>query len=309
MRLSARAAACLIASMLMPLPAAAGINEILKAVKQSEFSFAKTTSDVPFFPVGWLQDSHYSTATFRDDTGQRPAAEVTENTLSVGAVLPVYVASRDMFVVGGDIGSDRIDVKSGAYQDQRILRVTPIAAWLHQFGKLETVGAFVAPVFSQERIAGQAWHTSAYGGIVGMHWYSDRFQLLYGGVAECSSGSSSLYPYLGVQWLPTRKLSVALVAPWPAISYAPNPRWMLQLAIAPGGSSWVQRGANYESVQTLGSWNLSAYAAHRLAGPLWLAAGAGVAGFRGLTVNAGERTSRFESDRIAVFTLALQIRP
>jgi hypothetical protein len=304
-----RASAYLIACVLAPLPASAGINDILEAVKQSEFSFARTTSDVPFFPVGWLQDSHYPAATFRDDRGVQPAAEATENTLSAGAVLPVYVSKRDMFIVGGDIASDRIDVAVGPYRDQRILRVTPVAAWLHQFGKLETVGAFIAPIFSQERQAGQSWSTSGYGGIVGLHWYSDKFQLLYGGVYEDGFGRHSLYPYLGVQWLPRRQLSVALVIPWPTITYAPRPQWLLQLAIAPGGSSWVKRGENYESVQTFGSWNLTASAAHCLYGSLWLSAGAGIAGFRGLTVTNGGSEARFESERSPVFTLALQFRP
>jgi hypothetical protein len=84
---------------------------------------------------------------------------------------------------------------------------------------------------------------------------------------------------------------------------------MVQLAMSPGGSSWVQRGDGYESVQSLGSWNLSAYGAYRVYGSLWLSAGAGIAGFRGFTVTTGSSESRFESDRSAVFTLALQFRP
>jgi hypothetical protein len=303
------ALAFLIAAALVPLPALAGIDDILEAVKQSEFTFARTTSDVPFFPLGWLQNTRYSAATFTDEDGVRPSANVSENTFSVGAVLPTYVAKRDMFLLGGDLDWDRIDVNTGPYQDQRVLRLTPMAAWLHQFGAFETVGAFIAPIFSQETRASQGWSTNGYAGIVGIHWYSNQLQLMYGGVYEYSFGSHNLYPYLGLQWLPIRQLSVALVIPWPTISYVLNPRWMLQLAMSPGGSSWVQRGDGYESVQSLGSWNLSAYSAYRVYGSLWLSAGAGIAGLRGFTVATGSTESRFESDRSAVFTLALQFRP
>jgi hypothetical protein len=299
----------LIACVLAPLTAAAGIDDVLEAIKQSEFSFARATSAVPFFPVGWLQDSHYPAATFEDDGDVRPPADVTENTLGMGVVLPAYVGKRDMVLAGGDIGWDRLSVDSGPYEDQRILRVTPVVAGLHQFGERETVGVFIAPIFSHETRAGETWSTSGYGGIVGMHWYSDQFQLLYGGIYEDSFGLHSLYPYLGVQWLPTPQLSVALVAPWPTITYAPNPQWIVQLAIAPGGSSWVQRGENFENVQTFGSWNLTANVAHRLHGSLWLSAGAGAAGFRGLTVTSGAAEARFEAKPSPVFTLALQFRP
>ncbi len=173
------------------------MDDILEAIKQSEFSFARSASDVPFFPVGWLQDNYYSAAEFEDQEGVRPTAEVTEHTFSAGAVLPVYVAKRDMWVLGGDLAWDRIDIQQGPYQDQSVLRVTPVAAWLHQYGEKDMVGIFVAPIFSKEQRADQAWATSGYGGVVALHWYSDQFQLLYGGVYEYSFGQHALYPYAG----------------------------------------------------------------------------------------------------------------
>lgn len=44
----------------------AGMDETLKAIQQSEFTFARTTSEVPFFPVGWVQDRFYPRAVFQD---------------------------------------------------------------------------------------------------------------------------------------------------------------------------------------------------------------------------------------------------
>ena len=50
-------------------------------------------------------------------------------------------------------------------------------------------------------------------------------------------------------------------------------------------------------------------AGYRLHGKLWLFAGAGVAGLRGLKIESGDDRLRFESKPGPVFTLALQLRP
>jgi len=292
-----------------PLTAFAGMDVVLEAFRQSEFSFARSTSEVPFYPVGWAQNSYYPQARFRDEGGVLPDGEVVENTFNVGLLLPAYIARRDMLLLGGDMAWDNLDARSGPYGDQRILRLSPVAAWLHQFGEKETVGGFVAPILSQERQGDQAWGTSGYGGVIGMHWCSDEFQWLYGAVYEYSFGRHAGYPYLGLLWMPTPRCSLALVFPWPSFTYAPTDRWIIQTGISPGGSSWVRRGEGYENTESLGSWNLTAGAGYRLHGKIWLFAGAGVAGLRGVEIESGGDLTRFESKPSPVFTLAMQFRP
>ncbi|MGB7747160.1 MAG: DUF6268 family outer membrane beta-barrel protein [Verrucomicrobiia bacterium] len=292
-----------------PLTAFAGMDNMIEAVQQSEFSFARSVSEVPFYPIGWAQDKFYPSTQFKDEAGVLPESEVAENTADLGLILPAYVAKRDMLLLGADIASDNIFIRSGPYQDQSILRLTTVAAWLHQFGEKETVGAFVAPIFSKELLWDQPWGISGYGGVMGLHRYSEEFQLLYGGVCENNFGRYTGYPYLGAQWLPTPKWSLTLVFPWPTLSYVPRDRWLLQLGITPGGSSWVRRANNFETTETLDSWNLTAGAGYRLHGKFWLFADAGVAGLRGLKIEGGDNRTRFESKSGAVFTLALQFRP
>ena len=292
-----------------PLTAFAGMNDILEAIQQSEFRFARSVSEVPFFPVGWAQDRFYPRAQFKDERGALPNGEVVENTFDLGCVLPAYVAKRDMLLLGTDVAWDNLDVQSGPYADQSVLRLAPVAAWLHQFGENETVGAFVAPIFSKELREGQPWGANGYGGVIGMHWFSDEFQLLYGGVYQYSFGQHAGYPYLGMMWMPTPRCSLALVFPWPTFTYTPADRWILQLGISPGGSSWVRRGAGFETTESVASWDLAAGAGYRLHGKLWLFAGAGLAGLRGVKIEGGGDQTRFESKPGAVFTLALQIRP
>jgi hypothetical protein len=285
------------------------MNEILDAIKQSEFSFMRSDSEVPFLPVAWAQDRFYPEARFEEEHGALPSAEVVENTINLGLVLPAYVARRDMVFLGADLAWDDLNVRSGPYQNQSVLRLTPVAAWMHQFGATETLGVFAAPIFSKELRGDEPWGTSGYGGVIGMHQFSQKFHFLYGGVYQSSFGRHSAYPYLGARWLPSPKWSLDLLFPWPTISYVPYERWLLQVGVEPGGSSWVKRGAGYETAESLDSWNLTAGAAYRVHGHLWLYAGAGVAGLRGVKIESHDDETRFESKPGAVLTLALQFRP
>jgi hypothetical protein len=221
------------------LPSAfAGVDDLVKAVKHSEFSFARVVSDVPFYPLGWAQDHFYPRAQFADQ-GALPNAGVVENTFDLGLVLPAYVAKRDMLLLGGDVALDNHFVQSGPYPNQSVVQLVPVAAWLHQFGENETVGVFAAPIISKGLQGAQPWGGSGYAGLIALHHFSDRFQLLYGGVYENSFGQSSGYPYLGVLWLPSPKWSVDLVIPWPTISYTPHERWLLHQPDVEASFAWA----------------------------------------------------------------------
>jgi hypothetical protein len=220
---------------LLPPAALAGVDSIWEAIKGSEFRFARLQTDVPFYPIGWAQDTFYPRARFKDENGVLPDGEVVENTFDLGLLAPAYVAKRDMLILGADCAWDDLHVRSGPYQDQSVLRFAPVTAWLHQFGESEMVSAFAAPTFSKELRSDQPSGSSVFAGVIGMHWFSDTFQLLYGGVYQYSFGQQQGYPYLGVMWSPSPKCSVTLTFPWPAITYAPRDRLLLQLGVTPGG--------------------------------------------------------------------------
>ena len=296
---------------LAPGAVQAGKEDIIEAIRNSEFRFARSASgsQVPFIPIGWAQYRDYPKTEFSSEDGSLPSAVVAERSLNVGGVLPAYVAPRDMILLGGDLLADHIHVRSGPYADQRVLGVTPVAAWLRQWAEKETLAVFLAPTFSKERNGNQPWSTNGYGGILDMHWHNDTVQWIYGAVYEYSFGKHSLYPYVGVNWLPTPQLSLALVFPWPTITYVPAQDWLLQLTLGPGGSSWVARGSGYESTQSLDSWNLTAGAAYRLTDSFWLFAGVGRTGLRGFTRIGGGNEANFQARSGPVYTLAIQFRP
>jgi hypothetical protein len=295
--------------VLLSVPSHAAVDDILDAIRQSEFRFARGGSEVPFVPVGWLQYRHYPATGFRDDRGLLPPAEATEHTLSLGAVVPVHVEQRDMILLGADLARDSIKVQSGPYRDQRVARITPVAAWLHQFGTDHTLGAFIAPVISKEYEQDRPWSVNGFAGLIGMYWYSNTLQWVYGGVYESYFGERRLYPYLGLQWNPTPQWSLALLFPWPTITYSPAKRWLVQLGISPGGSSWSAHDSGYESTHAFGSWNTTFGVGYQLHGSWWLYAGAGRTGFRGATLTTSGTERNLDADRSPVYTIAIQFRP
>jgi len=290
-------------------PATAAVDEILEAIRQSEFRFARSTSEVPFLPVGWVQYQYYPPAEFSDDQGVLAPATATEHTASAGLVVPVHVDRRDMVLIGGDVAWDSIKVKAGPYRDQRIVRITPVAGWMHQLGTDHTVGAFVAPILSKEFEHDRPWSVNGFAGLIGMYWYSDSLQWVYGGIYESYFGDSFFYPYLGIQWNPTPKWSVAFLLPWPAVTYSPANRWLVQLGVTPGGSSWVANNDAYESTQAFGTWNTTLGIGYRLHGSWWLFAGGGMTGLRGLKQSTSGRERTLDAEPSPVYTIAIQFRP
>ena len=293
----------------LPCSLFAGMQEILDGLKASEFRFARSGSEVPFLPAGWLTHQYYPDASFEANLEILPDAEVQENATSLGAFMPLSVQSRDMVLVGVDLSLDRIKVQSGPFRDQDVVRLTPVAAWMRQVNRNNLVAAFAAPIFSKEVRSGGEWGTGGYAGVVGLHWRSDTMQWVYGAVYENSFGRDRFYPYLGLQWNPHPRLSVSLVIPWPTITYAPGEDWILQMGISPGGSSWVSRQDRYEVTESFGSWNLAAGLGRRLYGHFWLVGSAGLAGLRAWQLGEDDSALRYEAKPGAVFTLALQFRP
>lgn len=289
-------------------PLRAGVDDIFEAIRASEFRFGRAKSEVPFPPLGWAQFRAYETAQFSDTQGARPPAEASEQTYNLGALVPVYVATRDMVLLGGDLTQTTIRVRSGPYANQRVQEATLVAAWMHQFGS-ETLAAFVAPIYSRDAASDQASSVNGWGGVIGMHWQSDTLQWLYGAVLEYNFGGYALYPYVGAFWLPTPRLSVALAVPWPTVAYSLSDRWLLEAGLSPGSSNWVSRGSSVQSTQSLGSWNFSVGAAYRITGHFWLYGGAGRTLGRSFTHGSDEGETRYDAESRPIFTLALQFRP
>jgi hypothetical protein len=287
----------------------AGLQEILDAIRESEFVFTRSETLVPFIPVAWAYDQLYPNADFSDTQSVLEDATVRQNTVEAGAVLPVSIKKRDMFLLGADVGWNKLSIETGPYRDQSIVRVIPVGAWLRQVNPDNLVGAFIAPQFTKETREGDSWGTSGYAGMICRYSISDSLSLYYGGIYEDAYGDGTLYPYLGLEWHPSPSLALSLIFPWPTLTYAPGNRWIFQLGMSPGGTSWVRRDGDYESIDAVGSWNFNAHMGYRMTGNIWVVGGAGVAGFRSFESGPDDQRIRFESDPGPVFRLALEFRP
>ena len=79
--------------------------------------------------------------------------------------------------------------------------------------------------------------------------------------------------------------------------------------MGPGGSSWVKRNGQFETTQSLSSWNVTAGAGYRLHEKLWLVTEVGMAGFRGATIESNGNEERLESSPSLLLSVAIQFRP
>jgi hypothetical protein len=302
--------ALLLGAILSPVPrAGAALAEVLAAIQESEFRFARTKSNVPFPPLAWVQTRHSSPTDFASTAGGTAPGSFIGKEFSQGLLAPIKWGKQDLVFLGENILVDQLDVESGPYTDQSIVTLTPMAAWLHQANADNMVGSFVAPLFSRDIGHNNVWGTQVWAGVVAMHWRNDRLQWLYGGVYEYSFGQNHIYPYLGLLWAPNPQWALALVFPWPTLSYVPRDRWMLSLAVSPGGSSWVAGTNEPEAVYSVGSWNLMANIGWRMHGKFWLQAGAGMAGLRSLKINVGGEDKAIEAHSTPAYTIAVQFRP
>jgi hypothetical protein len=297
-----------VGAALLASPAHAFIDDIIETVQRSEFRFVRSDSEIPFVPLSWVQTRSYLSTELVGETGGPPPGTFSETAFSEGLVLPAYVSTRDMLLLGEEVLFDKLDVESGPYSDQRVVSVAPIAVWLSQLDRENLLGVFAVPLFSREVEKHDSWGAQAFAGVIVMHWKSDRFQWLYGGVYEYSFGRHYFYPYLGAIWSPSRKCSLSLVFPWPTFNYAVNDRWLLSLGVAPGGSSWQAEPDGARVVYSFVGWNLDARVAWRFYERLWLQCGAGIAGLRRITITTGESATEIKSKPTLAFSVSVQFR-
>jgi hypothetical protein len=284
------------------------VDSLIEAVQNSEFRFARTQSDVPFPPAGWLEVRYTPRTEFKSSSGEIAPGSFVETAFSQGVIGPVYVSQRDMLLLGENVFLEKADVQTGPYSDQRVLAVVPMAAWLRQIDRNNLGGAFIAPQFSRELNHDDSWGAQAYCGVIIIHWKTDTLQWVYGAVYEYSFGRNYIYPYLGALWLPNPKVSLSLTFPWPTLSYVPRDPFMLSIGLTPGGASWVSDRGGAKAVYSLNSWNLTANLAWRFYGRLWLQAGVGRSGLRSVKITTGSGDNVIETHSKTVYKLSVQFR-
>jgi hypothetical protein len=305
-----RSGSVLVLLLSLPILASASvIDEILTRLEQSEFIFDRAASDVPFVPLSWVGVSAYGDSTL---TLPRGTLEFDELAFSQMAVLPVWVGKRDLVLLGECVTWQQLKFRSPLTATRNVTGVMPVVAWLHQAGARDQYGAFVAPSFiNGGDIADYALRDSSlYAGVLGIRWSSDRLAWAYGGIAIMEQGPDFVLPYVGLLWHPRPSWSVALIAPWPSVSYAPTRNTLFQFGLSPAGAKLG--AANHPEQLRVGydSWNALFSAHRRLKGMLWVSAGVGWSGFGSAFLSTrGHLALKHDLDRGPVVTLRFALRP
>jgi hypothetical protein len=284
------------------------LDSILENFHRSDFAFGRTDGYAPFPPLAWLsvQDHGESNLTLN---GQPVAFD--ERSMSQFLLAPLWIGQKDMIVAGEYAGWQRVTFSAPTPAERDIYTFMPILAWMRQTGPHQQLGAFVAPEYSHG--ADYAGHEftemSGYAGIIGVNWTSDRFSWAYGAVAQFTPDRSLLFPYLGCYWQPSPHWSVAAIAPWPSVSYAPSRDYMFQVGLSPADATLASAPDGSLHVSYT-SWNLLFSVHRRLARNYWVSANAGWSGIGNFAVSTdGHTETKYDLRRDLVWSLQISFRP
>ena len=261
-----------------PRPAAALGEAIYAAIERSELVLGDTNSVVPFFPLAFISASYYDNTRVNDLPAGKDPGPYRLNSASQMAALPVYVAQRDLFLVGDYVSGAHYDFRyTGEGKDTYSLSI--VGGWMHQATPDVQYGAFAAPMLVTGFNSDQPNRLETYAGFLTRVRESDAFHWWTGIVYDGDNQHHYVFPYLGLEYQCTPELAFNFLLPWPGVSYAPTHDWLIGLGAAPAGGSWIldKDGA---PAMSLGGINVGLNIERRLVGQVWFSVMAGETGLQ-----------------------------
>ena len=264
--------------------AAAGpLEDMARRFAESDFVFNRSRNNVPFIPVAWLSATQYNESRFLLASGEASSITFDETSLSEATFVPFLIGRRDAIVIGQWMSWSQLDLDGG--RDKEVFSVAVPIGWARQTSPQWQVAAFVSPLGHNS--PGDGWYWETMGGVFARWLQSDRLAWLFGFYADVSPREEFYTPYVGITWTVNPEWTLSMVLPWPAVLYAPTPDWLFRFGVAPTDATWSvdfdEHGEPRKAQLHFGSWNLGLTAERRVWKYLWLAAEAGVAGFRGFS--------------------------
>jgi hypothetical protein len=284
------------------------IDSILENFHNSEFAFGRTDGYAPFPPLAWVDVRDHGESSLSLN-GQ--PVRFDESSMSQFLLGPLWIGQKDMILAGEYAAWQRIGFNAPVVAQRDVYTFMPVFAWLRQTGPRRQVGAFISPEYSHG--ADYAGHEfaewSGYAGAIGVNWTSDSFAWAYGGVVAWSADRGLIFPYLGCYWQPTPHWSVAAIAPWPSVSYAPSRDYMFQAGLSPADATLASAPDGSLNVSYT-SWNLLFSAHRRLTHNFWISASVGWAGLGNFAVSTdGHTDTDYQLRRDVVWSLQIAFRP
>jgi hypothetical protein len=261
-----------------PQPAAALGEAIYEAIERSELVLGDTNSLVPFFPMAFVSAAYYDNTRINGLPAGKDPGPFRLNSASEMAALPVYVAQRDLFLLGEYVSGAHYDFRySGTVKDTYALCL--VGGWMHQATPDVQYGAFAAPMLVTGFSPEQPNRLETYAGTLVRVRETDNFHWWTGVVYDGDNQHHYVFPYLGLEYQCTPQLAVNLLLPWPGVSYAPSRDWLFGLGAAPAGGSWILDKDGAPAV-SMGGVNVGLSVERRLVGQLWLALMVGETGLQ-----------------------------
>lgn len=99
---------------------------------KSDIRFQRSTSNVPFVPLGFVDISHYGDTELHAPGGSGRSAPFDQIVISQGATLPFLVSRRDAVLVGEWLSWSGFDTRSTGSDSFSVVSVGVPVGWLRQ---------------------------------------------------------------------------------------------------------------------------------------------------------------------------------
>ena len=274
----------------------------------SEIVFQRSTSNVPFLPLGYVAFNRYQDTEIRRPDESSLGFDLTS--ISQGAVLPIPAGQRDVLLVGEWVSVSRFDARESSAESFDVLSLGLPIGWLRQTSENWQAGAFVMPLAHRADLGNSDWSHETLGGVFTRYLKNDRLWWVFGFYFDVGAGNDVYLPYLGASWEIDDDVTLSAVLPWPAVLYAPDRDTLWRFGAMPSGTSWSLNSDEDEVFLTLDTWNLGLSFEQRVQGGFWFATEAGIGGLRSLRLEGGEwRGAEFEVEETPYLRFAINYRP
>ena len=262
------------------------VQILINKFNDSDFSFHRSRTNVPFTPVAFLGTSRYSKAETTTPEGLDLKYDV--NGVSQMAGLPILLGKRDALIIGEYLSWADFDVDGADIDSFNVGTVGIPIAWLRQADEDWQLAAFVMPRANHSSLENSNWTFQTMGGTFARWTQSDHVWWAFGFYFDIAPDDNFYIPYVGASWNINERWTLSAVMPWPAVLYAPTPDWLFRFGMSPSGASWAINPEGGDVAVNIDAWDFGLTTSRRVRGNFWVDVEVGVGAFRGLRISGSD---------------------
>lgn len=274
----------------------------------SEIVFQRTTSNVPFMPLAYIEHKVYGDTTLVLE--DKSKISIDQTTFSQSAIVPFLASPKDIIFVGEWVNNSHLKSNNASFESFDVTQAALPVGWLRQVDKRTQVGGFIAPLAYKASIENSQWSWETLGGIFSRKVHSETTWWAFGLYFNVGGLEDTYLPYLGAYFQLSDQWSLSAIIPWPAILYAPTQDSLFRFGASPTGSSWQLDQESTEISQKISGWDFGLSGEHRIYENLWLKLEGGVGGLRALRLENGDlQAPDFKVDASSYIKFGINFRP